>query len=114
MEELDHHVSDFLNAKHGTIAERVNAKRKEPPLFDIREELMYLRPPDSGGKLDSRWLGPAKIVAKRGEHSYDVRLKPGRVVQAHVTFLKKHKPDVFSGNPTPLYFHRRTVPESQT
>ena len=114
MEELDHHVSDFLNAKHGTIAERVNANRKEHPLFDIGEEVMYLRPPDSGGKLDSRWLGPAKIVAKRGEHSYDVRLEPGRVVQAHVTFLKKHKPDVFSGNPTPLYFHRRTVPESET
>ena len=59
-------------------------------------------------------VGPAKVVAKRGEHSYDVRLEPGRIVQAHATFLKKHQTDVFSGNPTPLYFHRRTVPETHS
>ena len=112
MEEVDHQVAELLNAKHSAIAERVNAGRKEPPSFDIGEEVMYLRPPDSGGKLDTRWLGPAKVVAKRGEHSYDVRLEPGRIV--HATFLKKHQTDVFSGNPTPLYYHRRTVPETQS
>ena len=53
MEEVDHQVAELLNAKHSAIAERVNARRKEPPSFDIGEEVMYLRPPDSGGKLDT-------------------------------------------------------------
>ena len=63
--------------------------------------------------MDSRWLGPAKIVAREGEDSYVIEIKPEHLMKSHRTFLKPHFEDVYSGQPVPLFYHRRTVLEDQ-
>ena len=47
------------------------------------------------------------------EHSCEVRIAPDSIIAAHATFLKRHKPDNFRGEGVPLYFHQRTVLDSQ-
>ena len=113
MEIIDARVADILNNKHSSVADRINANRKPPPIFNIGATVWYKRPEGTGGKLDTRWEGPCKVVARTGEHSYEVRVTPDRVVPAHGIFLKHYKEDKFSGTGVPLYFHRRTVPDTQ-
>ena len=113
IEEVDDAVAAILNAKHAARAERENADRKDPPDFQVGDRVWYLRPEGSGTKLDTRWIGPGKITAKVGEHSYEIRITPDSIVAAHATFLKKYQQDVFRGEGIPLYFHQRTVLDSQ-
>ena len=113
MEEVDNRVAVVLNDKHAAQATKINANRKSPPDFQVGDQVWYLRPEGSGTKLDTRWIGPGKVTAKVGEHSYEVRITPDDIIAAHATFLKPHKPDVFRGEGIPLYFHQRTVLDSQ-
>ena len=101
-------VSDILNGKHANRTDRINAERVRPPHFDVGEKVWYRRPENTGTKIDTRWIGPGKILAKVGEHSYRVRLAEDFVTEAHATFLKRHKADVFQGKEFPLYYFRRT------
>ena len=69
---------------------------------------MVYTPPDSGDKLSSRWLGPAKVVAREGEGSYQIEVKPGYFMASPRGFLKAYTPDKFSDSPIELFHHRRT------
>ena len=91
--------------------ERINAGRVDPVGIKPGDLVWYLRPQNSSNKLDSRWLGPAAIISKEGEHSYTVELKPNYFIQAPRVALKAFVPDGIVGHPTPLFFHRRTVPD---
>ena len=71
-------------------------------------------PKRSGTKLDSRWLGPCKVVRRVGEHSYEILVDEELVKDAPAIFLKKYKPDFFNSNPRELYFHKRTVVDRET
>ena len=104
MEEIDAKVARVLNEKHDRRADQINADRELPELFDVGDEVWYLRPEGSGDKLDTRWLGPVKIVAKNGEHSYMVKLDPDVAIRVHATFLKKYVVDEFKGRRIPLFF----------
>ena len=64
-----------------------------------------------GDKLDSRWIGPGTVVAREGEKSYEIEIKPGVTVKAPRSFLKLYVETKWNGQPTPLYFHKRTEPE---
>ena len=96
-------VAQILNDKHAERAAQINADRKRPPDFQVGDQVWYLRPDGSGTKLDTRWIGPGKVTAKVGEHSYEIRIAPDSIIAAHATFLKKHKPDNFRGEGVPLW-----------
>ena len=108
-DEIDKAVSTILNGLHKRKDWSDNKRRKEPPEFFVGDKVWHLRPENSGTKLDTRWLGPCKVVSKTSMHGYEIRVDTGDVVAAHATFLKKHVEDRFSGLPTPLCFHQRTV-----
>ena len=112
--ENDRVVADILNGKHANIADRINSERVRPPHFNPGEKVWYLRPEDSGGKLDTRWLGPGKIISKVGENSYRVRLSNDHITDAHATFLKRHNADTVKGKGLPLYYFQRTAREAPT
>ena len=57
--------------------------------------MWYLRPPDSGDKLSSRWIGPAKVDARKEKNSYQIAVKPGFLMGAHRGALKAYTPDSF-------------------
>ena len=59
----------------------------------------YQCPPNSDDKLSSRWRGPAKVVAREGENSYQIEVKPGFLMGAHRDALKAYTADTFSDKP---------------
>ena len=48
------------------------------------------------------------MVAREGENSYQIEVKPGFLMGAHRGALKAYTPDKFSDNPIQLFYHRRT------
>ena len=111
MEEVDKKVAQVLNDKHWETARRINVDRKPFRVFVVGSKAWYLRPENSGEKLDSRWLGPVEVVKRVGNNTYEVRVKPELVIQAHATQLKPWIEDKVSGACVPLFTHRRTVPD---
>ena len=109
-DRIDKRVAEILNDKHRKQAEWINARRVDPPPLKVGDLVWYLRPPNSGGKQDSRWLGPAAIVEREGERSYVVELKPQYYMKAPRSMLKLYKQDTVIGKPMEMYYHRRTEP----
>ena len=77
-------------------------------LFCVGDLVWYIRPPDSGNKLDTRWIGLGVVVAREGEGSYQVEIKPGHTIGAQGGALKLYTPDKHTESPIKLYYHRRT------
>ena len=89
---------------HAKQTSRANRGLKRPEAFKPGDKVWYRRPENTGGPVDSRWLGPAKIVAREGQDSYVIEIKPEHLMKSHRTFLKPHFEDVYSGQPVPLFF----------
>ena len=113
MRAIDIKVATRLNEIHQTKSENTNLSRKELEPFEVGTKVWYRRPEKSGDKLDSRWLGPATIVERQGNNSYVIQIKPDYVMKSHRSFLKPYKEEIFIGQPTPLYFHQRTVQDTE-
>ena len=75
--------------------------------------MWYKRPPNSGKKVDSRWLGPAAIIEREGERSYVVELKPQYFIKAPRSLLKPYYQDKVVGKQTEMFYHRRTEPDEE-
>ena len=110
-EKTDKLVAQILNEKHQKAQERANRGVKEWPTYKAGDTVWYLRPPDSGNKLDTRWLGPCVVKGREGAHSYLVEVKPGYVIKAPNKFLKTCEVDKWKGKPVPLFYHKRTAEE---
>ena len=109
MSKMDEKVAETLNELHGKQAARENVGRGLPKPFAPGDKVWYRRPENSGGTLDSRWLGPVIVITREGEYSYQIEVKPGLIIKAHRSFLKPYQEDVFNKDPIPLFFHRRTI-----
>lgn len=109
MEKIDQAVARSLKDIHDRQFARLNEKLWGGTIFRPGDEVYYRRPEGSGNKLDSRWLGPVVVVAREGEHSYQIRIKENVTIKAHSTFLKPSLNKQFLGRPVPLFFHKRTV-----
>ena len=105
---IDRAVAKLLNEKHLKKEAWLNQKRVEQPPFLVGDVVWYYRPPRHSDKLSSKWLGPAKVVAREGADSYQIEVKPGKVIASPRNFLKAYTQDKFSETPMELFFHRRT------
>ena len=91
----------------------MNAKRPGRPAFAVNDIVWVLRSqPVSGNKLESWWLGPAKVLKRVGQSSYQVMHKPGEIWDVHIDFLKPYVQDTLLGTGVPLYFHKGTTKSS--
>ena len=88
MQEIDKKVAKVLNDMHTQQTQRANLARRDQVPFVVGDVVWYRRPPKSGDKLDSRWIGPGTVVAREGESSYEIEIKPGVTMKAPRTFLK--------------------------
>jgi hypothetical protein len=111
--EIDLVVASKMNNLHAEQCSRANRGLDGWEVLGVGDLVWYLRPPDSGTKLDSRWLGPCKVIAREGVHSYLIETKPGHIMKAHRKALKLYVEDPTAEEPIPLFFHRRTVPEAE-
>ena len=109
MSKIDEKVAHTLNELHAKKIGRLNAKRKEPPVYPVGSVVWYFRPENTGGKLDSRWLGPAEVLERQGAHSYNLRTGLNTTINAHANDLKPHWPDTHAEICKPMFFHKRTV-----
>ena len=91
------------------MCERENARKVDMDPLEVGSKAWYRRPEGTAGPLDTRWVGPVKIVSRVGEHSYTIEVKPGLIIGAVRSFLKPFMEDVWNGDPIPLHFHRRTI-----
>ena len=80
----------------------------QPPPLAVGDLVWYLRPPDSGDKLATKWIGPTMVTAREGDSSYEIEVKPGFFMKAHRGALKLYTPEKFSVELIHLFFHRRT------
>ena len=62
-----------------------------------------------GNKMDSWWLGPAKVMSRVGEGIYKVLLKPGMVYDVHRDWIKPYIEDTIMGTGVPLFYHQGTT-----
>jgi hypothetical protein len=112
--EVDEKVAKFLNERHARREESLNLGRHEFEPFEVGAHVWYRRPEGSGGKLDSRWIGPMAIIGREGEHSYVLRASNGGTLSAPRNFLKEFREDTQRGEPIFLHYHLRTELEKGT
>ena len=112
MKEVDVMVAEQLNVLHKKQARSINSKRRIPKPLELGDKVWYRRPENTGEKTDSRWLGPARIISRKGEFSYEIQMENDRM-DAHRTFLKEYTDDTTNGNPVQLYYHKRTVRDDE-
>ena len=113
MRQIEERVAKTLNEAHEKRAQTENCKRAEAEVFTKDQKVWYRRPEGSGDKLDSRWLGPAIVLERVGENSYEIQIAEKRTIRAHASFLKPYIEDVFNGQPKPIFYHQRTVPDAE-
>jgi hypothetical protein len=111
--EVDKKVSAVMQEIHDKTMQQLNRRRRELPPIPVGSKVWYLRPRGrTGEKLETYWIGPARVVERRGEHSYVVELEPGRMQEAHRSQLKEHVEDVFSDKPLRLFHFRQAIQDS--
>ena len=91
MANLDKKVAESYAQIHKGLMERVNATRVDKKPFSEGDVVWVLRAATpSVNKLESWWLGPAKVIQRVGEGSYKVLLKPGVIYDVHRDWLKPY------------------------
>ena len=109
MLDSDERISRILNGLHDQRMVWENRSLKTPEPFVVGDKAWYRRPEEKRGPLDSRWLGPVEIMSRVGESSYEILVKPGKIISAHQSWLKPYKEDMYNKAPVPLNYHRLTV-----
>ena len=99
----------MLNELHEKAIARYNATKVIPEVFQLGDTVWFKHPENSGNKLDTRWIGPCKVISRKGANSYEIQVKENKIMDVNVGDLKRFVKDRFNGNPVPLFYHRRTV-----
>jgi hypothetical protein len=111
MQKVDEMVVEALTQAHAKRAKEANARRRDPPPFAKGAKVWYQPERQPGtDKLEPRWKGPAVVLAREGQSSYVVEVKPGVRQKAHRSQLKEHVEDTYHGDPVPLHYFSGKAP----
>jgi len=106
---IDSAVAEKLRTVHQQRLQSLNETRRPKPTYKVGEKVWLLRPRHVGtDKLQSWWIGPCPVTARRGAESYVVEDKPGHERAVHSSQLKPFLEDEFADNPTTLHHFRQT------
>ena len=110
MSQIDQTVSKVLEEQHLKTQRRLNTQRSEGQPYKRGDLVWVLRPRSSPQttKLDTWWMGPAKILDRLSKSSYNVQLKPTMAVEVHDSHLKPFVEDECTGKSVELYHHLPT------
>ena len=113
-EELAKQAAKIVNELHAKEFARINSSRPNRTPFNVGDMVWYTRPPASADKTASEWTGPHVIALREGASSYQVEVKPGVTIKAHISQLKPHFDCKLAGTYIPLHYHQRTVVEGRS
>ena len=102
-------MAQVLEEIHEKATERYNATKKDSEVFQKGDKVWFKRPEKSGNKLDTRWIGPCKVISRKGANSYEIQVKENLIMDVNVGDLKRFVEDKLNGDPVPLFYHQRTV-----
>ena len=98
MDHVDKIVANSLNEKNKAEMARINVNGSKKTPFQVNEWVWVLRPKSTyASKLDTWWIGPAKILRRVGDQSYEVQLKPNVTQDVHINHLKPFVEDRVQG-----------------
>ena len=113
MQKLDEKIAKLHFDRHQQVKERYNRDKKEMSSFKPDDIVWVLRPPPMGGnKMETWWLGPAKVIQRVGSTSYKVQIKPGVEWDCHREWMKPYVEDTILGRGVPLFYHQGTTRSS--
>ena len=107
MARVDVQVAKALNDAHAEVQRSKNAKRVKRPPFKVGDWVWVKRPKSSPltAKLDTWWVGPTEVVKRLEDQSYEVRIKPNRLMEVHASDLKPYEEDRLAGRPIELFHY---------
>ena len=113
MEELDNWVAKQLDTLHKQRLRLINAQRKAPTSYSVGDWVWALRPRSSPQtvKLDTRWVGPVKVLKRVGESSYVVGIKPNKSFDIHASHMKPCYEGEYKDKTLDLHFYPSTHEE---
>ena len=106
---LDTRIMHEYQRLHDERQRIYNLTRKPKAEFKEGDKVWVLRTRTTAHKLESWWLGPAKVFRRVGMTSYQVVHKPGEIWDVARDFLKPYVEDNLLGTGVPLYYHQGTV-----
>ena len=90
MKDLREEIAKKMNNKHDKLLQQLNKGIKEAEVLEVEAEVWVYKPRRVGGyRLEPRWWGPATIVRRVGESSYEVEWEGGKTYLAHRDDLKR-------------------------
>ena len=101
-------AADIVNKSHARLS---RARADLENILKAGDNVWYLRPENSADKLHSAWLGPCRIIARKGLRSYSIEVKPGYIISAGLSQLKPYYDDHYSGVVREMHYLRRTDPK---
>ena len=113
METLDNWVAKQLETIHRQRLRVINASRTAPTPYKVGDWVWALRPRSSPqtGKLDTRWVGPVKVLKRVGDMSYVVGIKPNKTFDVHASHLKPCYEGEYKDKLLDLYYFPSTHEE---
>ena len=106
-----HRVETFvrysLQKEHQAQEEKWNQGLESRFKYKVGDWVWALRVPrPNKDTLDTWWVGPGRIVARVGSHSYKVEIKDKQTMDYHSTFLKPYNDDPVGHTGVPLFWHQ--------
>ena len=86
MAEIDQKISEMLNTRNQQEVERLNRNRDSFPRLHFHQKVWFKRPEGSGSKLDTRWIGPARVVKQKGTNSDKVQFDEVKFIEVPAKF----------------------------
>ena len=88
---------------------------RPPPAYHPGDKVWWLRPSSTSvSKLDTLWVGPARVVKRVGELSYQIEVRPDVLHDVHHDQLKPFVDDAVDGTPLELFHHTTGFQELDT
>ena len=115
MREVDRVAMEVMNQVHKEQMARLNRSRRERENFKEGDWVWVARPKTgvTGHKLNTSWIGPAKVLQRVGRSTYKVQVKPNHALEVHLDQLKRHIPDGITGRTYKLFHHQMTQPPEE-
>ena len=110
VQETDTSIASTLKEIHQAKQSQINANRNKRPSYTPGALVWILRPRSSPQtvKLDTWWMGPAKVLERLGDQSYRVQIKANMTLEVHASHMKPYLEDLFADPPVELYHFQST------